>query len=173
MPIPIAGELFDTELPAAVALADALAAPSTPVTGAALLGYNGAAWDRWRANMTGTLLASAVRNASISSPIQTNQNARGVLIIVHIGVAGTGAISPIIRDSFSGQDAQLLLGANITGIGTFGYVVYPGATKGSAIGGHVAAGDITGLPLPRSWYLRMSHSDGSNWTYDVTYALIV
>lgn len=38
----------DTELPAAAALADAASNPTTPMIGAALLGYNGASWDRVR-----------------------------------------------------------------------------------------------------------------------------
>lgn len=36
----------DTELPAAAALEDGAANPTTPTVGAALLGYNGATWDR-------------------------------------------------------------------------------------------------------------------------------
>jgi hypothetical protein len=36
----------DTELPAAVALSDALSNPTTPIVGAANLGFNGTTWDR-------------------------------------------------------------------------------------------------------------------------------
>lgn len=42
----------DTELPAAAALADATANPTTPTVGSALLVYNGATWDRPQWNET-------------------------------------------------------------------------------------------------------------------------
>jgi hypothetical protein len=43
-----AGIAADTELPAAAALADATANPTTPLVGAALETFNGATWDRLR-----------------------------------------------------------------------------------------------------------------------------
>lgn len=56
----------DTELPAAAALADAAANPTTPTVGAAGLGFNGTTWDRLRTATadalasTGLLAAAAV-----------------------------------------------------------------------------------------------------------------
>lgn len=49
----------DTELPAAAALADTTANPTTPSVGALNFGFNGTTWDRIRAGMTGTLTAIA------------------------------------------------------------------------------------------------------------------
>lgn len=46
---PVSGTVTaDTELPAAAALADAAANPTTVIVGSSLLGYNGASWDRLR-----------------------------------------------------------------------------------------------------------------------------
>lgn len=53
----------DTELPAAAALADATANPTTPIVGAALQGYNGATWDRLRVDAQKNLLVG-LRNSA-------------------------------------------------------------------------------------------------------------
>jgi hypothetical protein len=45
----------DSELPAAAALADAVANPTVPAVGAYLVGYNGSTWDRLRTTGTGVL----------------------------------------------------------------------------------------------------------------------
>jgi hypothetical protein len=56
----------DTELPAAAALADAASNPTTPLVGAALLGFNGTTWDRLRTPTTYKALA-AVAIGSIAT----------------------------------------------------------------------------------------------------------
>jgi hypothetical protein len=50
---PVSGTVTaDTELPAAAALADAVANPTVPTVGSAILGYNGTTWDRLRTDGT-------------------------------------------------------------------------------------------------------------------------
>lgn len=69
-----------TELPAASALADAMANPTTPLIGAALMGFNGSTWDRLQpaldysqnsvtSGQTGSLIQGAV---TTSAPTYTS-----------------------------------------------------------------------------------------------------
>ena len=51
----------DTELPAAAALADGAANPTTPLIGAASLFYNGSTWDRMRGDTTNGLDVDVTR----------------------------------------------------------------------------------------------------------------
>ncbi|HET9672418.1 MAG TPA: hypothetical protein VFQ40_06170 [Actinomycetota bacterium] len=53
--------VVDSELPAAVALADGMANPTVPQVGSHLLGFNGATWDRIRAGTNGTLQVDVAR----------------------------------------------------------------------------------------------------------------
>ena len=55
----------DTELPAAAALADAAANPTTPIVGAAALGYNGTTWDRLRSDTTNGLDVDVTRLSAL------------------------------------------------------------------------------------------------------------
>lgn len=54
-----ATQTVDTELPAAAAIADTTANPTTTSVGAFNLGFNGTTWDRLRAGLSGTLTAIA------------------------------------------------------------------------------------------------------------------
>jgi hypothetical protein len=51
----------DTELPAAAALADAAANPTTPLMGACLLAFNGSTWDRLRGDTANGLDVDVTR----------------------------------------------------------------------------------------------------------------
>lgn len=57
---------IDTELPTAVALANGLANPTTPLVGGCTLIFNGATWDRWTGAVTGTVTANAGTNLNTS-----------------------------------------------------------------------------------------------------------
>ncbi|NGX44900.1 MAG: hypothetical protein K940chlam2_00040 [Chlamydiae bacterium] len=50
----------DTELPAAVVLADAMANPTVPQVGGHLMGYNGATWDRLYMGISGSLAVDLI-----------------------------------------------------------------------------------------------------------------
>lgn len=54
-----AGGTVDTELPAAVAIADTSPNPTAPAVDAKISGYNGTTWDRLRSGLSGTLTAIA------------------------------------------------------------------------------------------------------------------
>lgn len=58
----------DTELPAAAALADATANPTTTSVGAFLQGFNGTTWDRVRTANTGRLQVDVVTGGGESTP---------------------------------------------------------------------------------------------------------
>lgn len=131
--------------------------------------YNGATWDRQRGNVEGTLLASAQRTATTDSPIQTNHNARG--IVVHLDVtaaSGTGGLTVQIRpvNPVAGNSAGAFpfSASAIIANSYTPFVLYPGITPGSL---------AISAALPRSFVVRITHGDGSNYTYSVGYSLIV
>jgi hypothetical protein len=63
VPVSVVGTTgaVDTELPAAAALADAAANPTTPTVGAANLLFNGTTWDRMRGDTTNGLDVDVIR----------------------------------------------------------------------------------------------------------------
>lgn len=58
----------DSELPAAVALADATANPTVPGVGSFLQGFNGATWDRIRTANTGRLQVDVITGGGSDTP---------------------------------------------------------------------------------------------------------
>lgn len=160
-----------TELAAAAALADAVANPTTPIVGAAHLGFNDTTWDRWRNNVDVEFLASAARTSTTNSADQTNYNARGVMVTLNItAVPGGDTIHLRIqwRHSASGFYRNLLIDASQSAIGLRTVIVYPGV-------GAVADGVQTtrGFPLGRVWRVRVDHSGSGSFTYDVNGTYIV
>lgn len=131
------------------------------------LTYNGSTWDLQRGNTEGTLLASATRTATTTTPDQTNYNARGVLVFFNItAVSGTGGLTLSIqwKDPVSGTTySNLLVGSALTTAGARIYQVYPAASGGTA---------STGAALPRTWRVSVAHGDASNYTYSVGYAYV-
>jgi hypothetical protein len=58
----------DTELPAAVVLADGMSNPTPPAVGGFTMGYNGATWDRVRVANTGRLQVDVVTGGGADTP---------------------------------------------------------------------------------------------------------
>lgn len=132
--------------------------------------FNGnGGFDRWRNNTQGTLLASAARTVTTSSPTQTNYNARGVIVTLNVTAAsGTGGLQldimgydPVTNTPYHINNAPTA----VTATGIYTYVVYPGANGGNPT-------QTTSQPLPRSWYAFIYVNDASSYTYSVGYALI-
>jgi hypothetical protein len=170
----------DSELPAAAALADGTANPTTPLAGAALELFNGTTWDRVRGNTEGTALASAARTTTTSSADVTNHNARGVVIAVDFTAtpnnAETATVAIQAKDPVSSKYVTLTaftaltasnLGATPT-TETYLYSLYPGAAETAATAKH----EVQALALPRTWRVSVTHSAGGSWTYSVGYSLI-
>ena len=91
----------DTELPAAAALADATANPTTPLVGAALETFNGTTWDRARGDTANgldvdvTRLPALVAGAAVIGALVANQSVNttqvnGVTLSTGTGIMGTG-----------------------------------------------------------------------------------
>lgn len=137
-------------------------------TASAELGFNGSSWDRWRNNTEGTLMASAARTASTNSSVQTNYNARGIMVEIAITTAGTGSLTMILVGTINSNTHILAGSTAITGVGKYLIELYPG------IG--AAANEVNirqSGTLPRMWDVRVNHSDASSWTYSVGHSLIL
>jgi hypothetical protein len=160
----------DTEIPAAVLLADALSLPTTPRLGSINSLYNGSTVDLQRANVELAVLASAARTATTSSADVTNHNGRGVIIFWNVS-AYAGATSMQlklqVKDPISGNYADALVPAARASAGMTAYGWYPGASQGGSLSGSTA-----GL-LGRTFRITVTHSDGTGQTYSVGVALIV
>ena len=110
--------------------------------------YNESGWDRRRNNAVYTVLSSADRTSSSTSPVQTNYNGRGVIVSVNVtAVSGT---SPTLTIAIQGIDpvsgatyAILTASTAISATGIYTYCVYPGASGGFT--------QIVSAPLPRQW----------------------
>lgn len=154
----------DTELAAAVALADAAANPTVPIVGAGEMLFNGTTWDRKRNNTEEVPFASAARTAG-SWVDSVNYNARGAIITLNV-TTKTGSpsihLEVWIWDPSSNQRETLLIGAAVTAAGRHSYIVYPGCGP--------AANDIdvvAAYPLPRDWGVGMIHNNSDSITYSV------
>ncbi|WP_201319130.1 hypothetical protein, partial [Paenibacillus sp. EPM92] len=143
------------------------------VTKSGMLANNGATWDNWRNNTQGTLLASAPRTAITASPVQTNYNARGVLIHLYVSAAsGTGGLTLRIAGYDPVTGFTMYLNSTptaITATGISGYMLYPGI----ALGTTVNMNQVIGVALPRTWKVDVFHGDTSSYTYSVGFSLIL
>lgn len=139
-------------------------------------GYNDNAtvYERQRPNMSGTLLASAARTGSTTSPTQTSYSGRGVLIFLDVTAAsGTGGLTVKLRalDPVTGGGFHINVDPTaITATGSYGYMIYPGAS--SAGGGTATVKQFTPAAVPRTWNVSVVHGDASSYTYSLGYALI-
>ncbi len=80
-----AGGTADTELPAAAALSDTAANPTTPMIGAAVLYWDGTQWVRWqRSTKELTVAAATLANVSAATSstalFASNANVRGRIV---------------------------------------------------------------------------------------------
>jgi hypothetical protein len=144
------------------------------------MGFNGTTYDRWRNNSEGTLLVPAVRSTNTTSPLQTNHNAKGVMLHVNITAAPNSAstliiwiraIDPVANSGNFGVMATLITAAGSTlQSGTIQRIVlYPGATASPAIANFL----LVSAPLPRRWDCYVNHNGAGNWEYSVGYSLIL
>lgn len=161
----------DTELPAAASLADGASNPNAPTVGSAGSLWNGTTWDRAQGKETGTLLASAAYTATQSgsaSPI-VSRTARGVIVYVYVSAVGTGTLTLNLCevDPVFGQGLVVAAGAVTASIGAYRASWHPGAS-GTGLGVILTASH----PLARSWYIVLSKSDASSWTFGASYTLV-
>lgn len=121
-------------------------------------------------NTQGTILPNAARTATTNSPVQTNYNARGVLVTLNVTAAsGTGGLSLRIQvqDPVSGTFFNYnATPTAVTATGMYSYLVYPGVSGGFTT-------QLSPVVLPRTWQISVSHGDGTSYTYSVGYQLIL
>jgi len=151
----------DTELPAAAALADATANPTTPLAGAALELYNGTTWDRVRGDTTNGIDVDVTRVTGTVTTSQTPATSGGLTIGPGSGAKLISAASPnatsvkgsagqvygwyITNTNASARFVKLYNKASSPTVGTDVPVMtllIPGNTSGS---GAVAAEFVSGI----------------------------
>lgn len=114
-----------------------------------------------------TILASAARTATVDSADQTNVNGRGLHVFVDVtAVTATPTITVKIqgKDAVSGTYYDLLEGTALTAVATQTLKVYPGLTA-------VLNEDENDI-LPRTWRIRVEHTDADSITYSVGASVI-
>lgn len=157
------------------ATADGLAATGLPAPVPML--YNGATFDRERGNTSGVLLASAARTAVTNTATQTNHNARGVYVTLNVSSVGTGSLTLSVLNATQDSGNWVVLAAMpaytaAAGVGYTTLLLYPGCVEvSSLLVGNVSR--AVARPLPRLWLASVTPADGSSWTYDLEYDLIV
>ncbi len=127
------------------------------------------------------LLSSALRNASATTSVQTNHNARGVALFLDVTARTVGA-SPDLRlriryeddESGNGQFVFSNTGFDPT-VGRHVLISYPGA-QAAAVGSYVttAVQAVGSAPLPRRWAVNVEYvADITDLTYSLTAMLIL
>jgi len=127
----------------------------------------------FKGNFYGSLLASAVRTASIDSPIITNNNARGVLIGINVtAVSGTGGLKIVVYGMRGGNPIRLNVDHTaITTPGYYGIEIYPGASLTT----YPPTGMIQRVAgvISDKFSVTVYHIDASSYTYSLSYSLLV
>jgi hypothetical protein len=120
-------------------------------------------------NRSVTLLASAARTADTTAEFR-NHDARGIILVVDVTAKGTApSVTPNIMTKDEADNFDNILwtaSAAITATGQYRYIIYPGASGGSAT-------QVAGIPLPLEWQLFMDHTNTDSITYSVRGHLIV
>lgn len=147
---------------------DALAAAIyTQYVSAVGMLYNGATFDRARANEALTGSASAARTAELVGADQVNYNGRGVLLIVNVTArAAASTLTPKLhyKDPVSGEYKLFWTAAAAinTADDTFAYLFYPHAVPAAPL--YTEHQDIV---VPRTWRYVVTPSDANSVTYSV------
>ena len=146
--VTLSSTTVDTELPPAVAFADALSAASSPPVQAGQILYNGSTWDRGRNNHNVTVDASSAKTVTAAGTPGTNHNFAGMTLAVNVTLVSgtTPTMSLKVQISHDGSTWADLAGAvlpSITGTGLYMLAIYPGVTP--------VANAAVSYPLPRIW----------------------
>ena len=134
--------------------------------------FNGTTWDRLRGNLNSQQLYNVTAQTTTPAATdQTNYSSNGVLLTLNVtsapGAPGTGGLQVTIegKDTIFTQYFQLnATPAKITTVSKAAYAIYPGAIAPSALSGSQVV-QATGIPLPRTWRVRVVHTDGQAYSY--------
>lgn len=132
--------------------------------------YNGSTLDRYRGNWRETILASAVRTATIQTASFINYNHRGAMFTLNV-TANPGADETLAFNVYHIEpvaDGAVVIyfktGLSQNANRKISFVLYPGAVE------TVAATylEAQAIPLPREYQIGIGHSGSGNWTYSVS-----
>ncbi len=117
-----------------------------------------------------TLLAGTARTAEATSPAQTSSGPRGAILYLNIS-AGSTIVQLIVeaQDPVSGTWIAVTNFDALGGPALAAYVLYPGGNLGSYTVPNLF---VSGIPLPRTWRVRVAHSDAVAVTYSVAAHLL-
>jgi hypothetical protein len=118
-------------------------------------------------NLNVSVLTSAARTTTQTSADQTNFNHRGIKIVLDV-TSGTGLSLTLAlngKDLNSAKYYNILTGAAVTGVGTYVYTVYPGATAVA----NLTVNDI----IARLFQIVVTAGNATSATYSVSYSLLV
>lgn len=119
-------------------------------------------------NQCVTLLASAARTATTATADQSNNDYRGVHVIIDVTAdpASASVVATIQgKDELSGAYYTILTSAAIAAVGTTVLRVFPGATAAT----NVTANDV----LPSTWRVNFAHADSDSITYSAAAQMVV
>jgi len=127
--------------------------------------YNETTWDSYRNNTNVDILASAVRATSTTSATQTNYNSRGAYILFDITVVpGTDTVQLFVDIlQPDGTFTAIMQGAAISAAALYKYLLFPEAVDDDS-----QLTEVTRVPIPRTWHIRIIHSAASDFTYAVS-----
>ena len=167
----------DTELPAAAALADATANPTTPLVGAALETFNGTTWDRARGDITNgldvdvTRLPALVAGSAIVGKVGIDQTTPGTTNLVALSAETTKVIgtvnqgtSPWVTSLTSTTLTSVTTGTAATNLGKAVDSV-AGATDTGVLALAVRDDTLTTLtPIDGDYTQLRTNARGAAWT---------
>jgi hypothetical protein len=131
--------------------------------------YNETTFDRLRGVVARPLLASAERTATTSSADQTNYNWRGIRVDTNISAITDAGAEIVValqaKDPVSGNYIVLVqtVALNTTGQKA-ALIAFPGAI--------VAANEVANTLVPRTWNVKVTHTDAKRISYSVVCSLI-
>ena len=109
-----------------------------------------------------TILTSAARTTTQTGADQTNNNGRGLKVVLDMTNVAAGpdvTLTIDAKDPTSGKYYNLLTGASVTTVSTNVYTVYPGLTP-------VANKTVSDV-LPRTWRVVVTANNANSATYSV------
>jgi hypothetical protein len=114
-----------------------------------------------------SLLVLAGSSGSNPSPDQINEYGRGLILVINITAVLSGNVTVTIqgKDLATGQYYNLLASSAISGTGNTVLTVYPGCIA--------SANSVANLPLPRTWRIVASVSNGGNITGKIGASVIL
>jgi hypothetical protein len=125
---------------------------------------------------SGTLLASAARTATTQAPQQSTENARAIVIGLHVTANPGGAETLEVRvygvDPVSGAlgDEFAVLAAAAATNAVYRLMIGPGLSGAPAA---PTRNKAYALPLPPVYAVAVVHSGAGSWTYSLSYAHMV